>query len=71
MRYSEEEDRCRRDCPAMTRADVRQRLALLDVYVPQLADASLLLLLWTDGGVQCCYARRHKFPRHALTSTTE
>ena len=70
-RYTEEEDRCKRDCPAMSRADVRHRLTLLDVYVPQLADVSLLHLLWTDCGVQCCYARRHKFPHRVLTSTTE
>jgi hypothetical protein len=70
-RYKEEEDRCRESFPDMSNADVSHRLTLLDVYVPQLADVSLLQLLWTDCGVQCCYARRHKFPRHTMTRTSE
>ncbi|XP_070212037.1 guanine nucleotide-binding protein subunit alpha-11-like isoform X2 [Littorina saxatilis] len=70
-RYKEEEDRCQKICPSMSRADVRHRLTLLDVYVPHVADVTLLQQLWTDCGVQCCYARRLKFPRKTLTPTYE
>ncbi|XP_076461591.1 guanine nucleotide-binding protein G(o) subunit alpha-like isoform X2 [Babylonia areolata] len=70
-RYKEEEARCQTSCPAMTPADLRVRLTSLDLYVPQVADAEELQLLWTDCGVQCCYARRQKFPRDTLPPTAE
>ncbi|KAL8562797.1 hypothetical protein ACOMHN_022672 [Nucella lapillus] len=70
-RYKEEEARCKSSCPAMTPAALRHRLTSLDIYVPQLAESDLLQLLWTDCGMQCCYARRHKFSRDTLSRTAE
>nr|KAG5686293.1 hypothetical protein BaRGS_033937 [Batillaria attramentaria] len=55
----EEDDRVEK--AIQSRGDTKRRLTAQDVLKPQVPDLAVLQLLWTDCGVQCCYARRQKF----------
>lgn len=70
-RYKEEEDLCEQAVPALTPDDVRQRLTLLDMYMPPQADVQLLQQLWSDCGLRRCYERRQNFPHNVMSPTTE
>ncbi|XP_076472452.1 guanine nucleotide-binding protein G(o) subunit alpha-like isoform X2 [Babylonia areolata] len=68
----EEEDLCEQQAvPSVTPDDCRQRLSIVDVYLPPVADLSLLQRLWSDCGLQRCLARRSEFrPRQVLSPST-
>ncbi|XP_046567236.1 LOW QUALITY PROTEIN: guanine nucleotide-binding protein G(t) subunit alpha-2-like [Haliotis rubra] len=41
--------------------EITKRLSTLNILNPDKPDVSLLQAVWSDGGVQCCYAQRKKF----------
>ncbi|XP_025093514.1 guanine nucleotide-binding protein G(o) subunit alpha-like isoform X3 [Pomacea canaliculata] len=71
LRFTEEDESAERTSPTTCRADVTRRMTFLDKLQLQAPDVAVLQQLWTDLGVQCCYARRQKFQRHALSRTHE